>query len=1338
MAIDITTISVEMDTSSLKAGQTALNETAKAGDKLATSATGAGKAAKSGFDDVAKAALKSEQATAQASVGMNRLRGIAQNAGYQLQDVAVQAQMGASAFTILGQQGSQFASAFGPTGAIVGAIIAVGSAVGGVLFKSFMDASKAMEEMTENTKKLVKEYKEFNEEQQKIVNKGLGFTIADQNKKYEEQTKLIDDQIKKIKELNEENGKKKIVFAGGAGGGTATEITINNTKAIADAEKQLNAVQQQKLLTLKEIEAMQDPTGATAKIKAIQDEAALVGLLGKEYWEVKAAQEGITGAAQKEYIANNLLLESKLKAEKEKQDAIKKTQSESEKAANKLKADSEKAIKDEEARAEKIKSIVTSINREKDLMSEQSKEAQIRYEIEKGILQVKGGILGIEAQSLINAAKLYDKEKASYDAQKAYKSDMIRWIDDQKDAQDKAIDDAKKKAESSAKSISDALTDALMRGFESGKGFAENLKDTVVNMFKSLVLKPVIQPLMDKASGAISGIIGSTGSSGADGKTSGGAGMLGMLGPYGAMAAAAVAIGGAMVSKFNEKQDAQFAKMTAEYRQGNQSTGTLLGNANIKSDSINKSLEAMGDNGASLLDVNHGMYQALLDIKTGIAGSAAGFARTIGRPIDYKTLGINQGTSSLSRGFVATTGIGAGAGIDWDGFIKGTGGGELDTMVSGFLQSISDEINKAVYRVSSSVIDSGIQILGTSLAEILESGAVGAMTYADVKLTRRVFGIKSGTNVKTETGELDDIFEKQFAQIFDGAGRALEEASKAFGVGFDASKLLVDATKLSLKGLQGDALVKEIEHFFSSTLDKWSQSILQGTDVLIRYQEVGEGAFETMLRLASQTNIFTSYAEKLLPKFNLVGIAAIDAAQELAKLSGGFDRLNTNMGSYYENFFSESEKSQRGLSQIADALASVGLAMPKTREEFRALVEKLDLTSDAQRKQYAALLDVNQAFAQLVPASKDAAEATKELVNTFDAIAEQQKTLSDRLFEITATEAEKRKRELDSALSDENRALQAQIHAAIDAKNAADDLAAAQEDMASAAIRAAEEMKAKLESIANERYSIETELLQLQGDTAALRRRELESLDPSNRALKEQIYALIDAKDAAEKAEKAQEEQLKAQNAALKAQEEAQRDQQRAQEEAMNDARKAADEQRKLAQGVHDSISSALKSLMGESETLNAMTQSQARLTLQNALMTAKAGGSLVGFAGLDDALGAIQKQGTYSSSLESRLAMGRNIGLLSELAKYTKVDGSHANGLESVPYDGYIAQLHKGERVQTAKEAQANSDLAAKVDRLIEVVNAGNIAIAQNTAKSAKSLEKWDNDGMPETRSVA
>lgn len=56
----------------------------------------------------------------------------------------------------------------------------------------------------------------------------------------------------------------------------------------------------------------------------------------------------------------------------------------------------------------------------------------------------------------------------------------------------------------------------------------------------------------------------------------------------------------------------------------------------------------------------------------------------------------------------------------------------------------------------------------------------------------------------------------------------------------------------------------------------------------------------------------------------------------------------------------------------------------------------------------------------------------------------------------------------------------------------------------------AEEEKANAEALANQRLTLEQRLLQLQGNTAELRRRELAALDPVNRAIQEQIYALED------------------------------------------------------------------------------------------------------------------------------------------------------------------------------------------------------------------------------------
>jgi hypothetical protein len=72
-----------------------------------------------------------------------------QQAGYQIQDFIVQVQGGQSALVAFSQQGSQLAGAFGPGGAIVGAVIALGTVIAGTLITALNGGKNAMDALRE-------------------------------------------------------------------------------------------------------------------------------------------------------------------------------------------------------------------------------------------------------------------------------------------------------------------------------------------------------------------------------------------------------------------------------------------------------------------------------------------------------------------------------------------------------------------------------------------------------------------------------------------------------------------------------------------------------------------------------------------------------------------------------------------------------------------------------------------------------------------------------------------------------------------------------------------------------------------------------------------------------------------------------------------------------------------------------------------------------------------------------------------------------------------------------------------------------------------------------------
>jgi hypothetical protein len=100
--------------------------------------------ASAGLEKVTRA---SQQAKSEADKAARQMRASFQQFGFQIQDIAVQAQMGTSPFVIFAQQGSQLASIFGAGGAVAGAFISIAGVIGMNLAPRIFDATSALEDL---------------------------------------------------------------------------------------------------------------------------------------------------------------------------------------------------------------------------------------------------------------------------------------------------------------------------------------------------------------------------------------------------------------------------------------------------------------------------------------------------------------------------------------------------------------------------------------------------------------------------------------------------------------------------------------------------------------------------------------------------------------------------------------------------------------------------------------------------------------------------------------------------------------------------------------------------------------------------------------------------------------------------------------------------------------------------------------------------------------------------------------------------------------------------------------------------------------------------------------
>lgn len=154
-----------------------------------------------------------------------------------------------------------------------------------------------------------------------------------------------------------------------------------------------------------------------------------------------------------------------------------------------------------------------------------------------------------------------------------------------------------------------------------------------------------------------------------------------------------------------------------------------------------------------------------------------------------------------------------------------------------------------------------------------------------------------------------------------------------------------------------------------------AQAAQAGVGVWELLAREGEKATDVLTRLANDLTTVNGVFRYMHATLLDVSIAGGEAASALVALFGTADDFTGAVTNYLSKFYSESEQLAFVTKDATRQLRDLGIAMPKTREQYRAMVEAMDLTTERGRESYAALISLADAMDQVLPSANALSDA---------------------------------------------------------------------------------------------------------------------------------------------------------------------------------------------------------------------------------------------------------------------------------------------------------------------------------------------------------------------------
>ncbi|SMP32195.1 phage tail length tape measure family protein [Shimia sagamensis] len=364
-------------------------------------------------------------------------------------------------------------------------------------------------------------------------------------------------------------------------------------------------------------------------------------------------------------------------------------------------------------------------------------------------------------------------------------------------------------------------------------------------------------------------------------------------------------------------------------------------------------------------------------IMGGAGASVAGGAATGGGGAGLfgSLLGGSGLLSGIGGGFQAAMGLGGFASGGLFNIGANAAAASAITGASGFLSMVGAAIpvlGIAAVAISAligktKVLNSGLRITVDEFDALIES-------FATKKKTR-LFGLIKKT--WTDASELDA---KDAAPIIraiaDVQGNIVEMAA-SLDVGKDAFKRFKTTVDVSLQGLSDEEKAKAIQDALQGIGDEMALLVPK----LERFQKDGESASSTLQRLSASLSAVQLVGDTLGRAYTHTGVNAAAMASDIVETFGGLEAYFSATTAYHSAFYTDAEKLDTLARQSADALEAVGLALPKTRAEYRKMVEAANFSKASGREAYAALISLSGALDQLVPSLESATAQMHKLIS---------------------------------------------------------------------------------------------------------------------------------------------------------------------------------------------------------------------------------------------------------------------------------------------------------------------------------------------------------------------